>query len=183
MKFKLDENLGLLGKSLLEADGHNVMTVAEQRLSGAQDERIYEVCQDEGRVLVTLDHDFGQTIRFSPEATAGIVVLECKGRVSPSMILGRMIELATLLRTRPIDREHGLLSLAASAFMSESPKWQGDCRQPLSRPGRRPFPARPEWSKQRPRAGQPQGANPGGRARARPFFVPAYRCVLKDHWA
>ena len=49
MKFKLDENLGLLGKSLLEADGHNVMTVAEQRLSGAQDERIYEVCQDEGR--------------------------------------------------------------------------------------------------------------------------------------
>jgi len=105
MKFKLDENLGLLGKSLLEADGHNVMTVVEQQLSGAQDERIYKVCQKEGRVLVTLDHDFGQTIRFSPEASSGIVVIECKGRVSPSMILGRMSELATLLRTRPIDRE------------------------------------------------------------------------------
>ena len=34
MKFKLDENLGLLGKSLLEADNHDVMTIAEQRLSG-----------------------------------------------------------------------------------------------------------------------------------------------------
>jgi predicted nuclease of predicted toxin-antitoxin system len=58
------------------------MTVTEQRLSGAQDERIYKVCQEEGRVLITLDHDFGQTIRFSPETTAGIVVIECKGRVS-----------------------------------------------------------------------------------------------------
>jgi hypothetical protein len=31
MKIKLDENLGLLGKSQLEADGHDVMTIAEQR--------------------------------------------------------------------------------------------------------------------------------------------------------
>jgi predicted nuclease of predicted toxin-antitoxin system len=83
----------------------NVMTVAEQRLSGAQDERIYEVCREESRVLVTLDHDFGQTIRFPPEATAGIVVIECKGRVSPGIILARMNELITLLRSKPIDRE------------------------------------------------------------------------------
>jgi predicted nuclease of predicted toxin-antitoxin system len=100
MKLKLDENLGLHGKSLLEADGHDVMTVAEQQMSGAEDERVFEVCQNEGRVLVTLDHDFGQTLRFPPEATAGIVVLECKGRVSPTMILGRMRELATALRTQ-----------------------------------------------------------------------------------
>jgi len=77
MKVKPDENLGLLGKSLLEGDGHDVMTIAEQQMSGAEDERIYEHCRDEGRVLVTLDHDFGQTIRFPPDATPGIVVLEC----------------------------------------------------------------------------------------------------------
>jgi hypothetical protein len=35
MRFKLDENLGLLGKSLLEADGHDVMTVAGQQSSRA----------------------------------------------------------------------------------------------------------------------------------------------------
>ena len=39
MKFKLDENLGLLGKTPLVAEGHDVMTVAEQRLSGAKDAR------------------------------------------------------------------------------------------------------------------------------------------------
>jgi predicted nuclease of predicted toxin-antitoxin system len=105
MKIKLDENLGLLGKSPLEADGHDVRTIAEQQMSGAEDASIYEICRGEGRVLVTLDHDFGHTLRFPPEATAGIVVLECKGRISPAVILARLSELAALLRTRPIDRE------------------------------------------------------------------------------
>jgi predicted nuclease of predicted toxin-antitoxin system len=105
VKIKLDENLGSLGKSLLEADGHDVMTVAEQQLSGAEDEQLYLHCRGEGRVLVTLDHDFGQTIRFSLDASPGIVVLECKGRVSPSMIQARLNELATLLRTQTVDGE------------------------------------------------------------------------------
>lgn len=105
MKFKLEENLGSLGKALLETEGHDVMTVADQKMSGAQDERVYEVCRDENRVIVTLDHDFGQTLRFPPEATAGIVVLECKGRLTPTMIRARLTEFATLLRSRPIDRE------------------------------------------------------------------------------
>jgi predicted nuclease of predicted toxin-antitoxin system len=105
MKLKLDENLGSFGKSLLVADGHDVMTIAEQQMSGKDDAGVYEVCRDEDRVLVTLDHDFGQTLRFPPEATAGIVVLECKGQLSPAMILARLKELATMLRLRPIDSE------------------------------------------------------------------------------
>jgi predicted nuclease of predicted toxin-antitoxin system len=67
MKIKLDENLGLLGKSMLEADGHDVMTIVDQQMTGADDEHIFEVCRSEGRLLVTLDHDFGQTLRFPPE--------------------------------------------------------------------------------------------------------------------
>ena len=105
MKIKLDENLGFLGKSLLEAEGHDVMTIVDQRLTGVADERLYTVCQNESRVLVTLDHDFGHTLRFPPEATPGIVVLECKGRLSPSMIVARMRDLAVMLRTRSNDGE------------------------------------------------------------------------------
>src|SRR5438874_360646 len=105
MKIKLDENIGLLGKSLLETEGHNVMTVVEQQMTGAEDERIYEIGRDEGRMLVTLDHDFGHTLRFPPELTAGIVVLECRGRISPSMILARVRELAAMLRMQPNDGE------------------------------------------------------------------------------
>lgn len=105
MKFKLDENLGSLGRSLLEAEGHDVMTVAEQHLSGSHDSLVYEVCRGEERVLITLDRDFGLTLRFPPEQTAGIVVLDCRGRLSPGMITARLAEFATLLKTRPIDRE------------------------------------------------------------------------------
>jgi hypothetical protein len=36
MKIKLDENLGSLGMSLLEAEGRDVMSIAEQQMSGAQ---------------------------------------------------------------------------------------------------------------------------------------------------
>jgi predicted nuclease of predicted toxin-antitoxin system len=105
MRIKLDENVGLIGVSLLESEGHDVKTVAEQQMSGATDERLYETCRDESRVLVTLDRDFGQIIRFPPELTAGIIVLECKGRLSPTMILARLAEVATLLRSRLIDHE------------------------------------------------------------------------------
>ena len=105
MKIKLDENLAALGKALLEADGHDVMTVYEQQLSGTPDTRIYDVCRDEGRVLVTLDRDFGHTLRYPPEATAGIVVLECQGKQSLAKIAARIRELSVLLREHPIDRE------------------------------------------------------------------------------
>jgi len=105
MKFKLDENLGRLGKSLLEAAGHDVMTIADQQMMGTEDERVFEICRREARVLVTLDHDFGQTLRFPPELTAGIVVIECKGRLTPKMILARMHELAAALKIQPVDGE------------------------------------------------------------------------------
>ena len=105
MKFKLDENLGARGKVELEADGHDVMTIREQDLRGASNVKIYSVCRDEERVLITLDHDFGQTLRFPPETTAGIVILECRGRQSPENILARLKEFAAVLRSRPIKNE------------------------------------------------------------------------------
>ena len=94
MKLKLDENLGNLGRDLLQSAGHDVSTVALQQLSGRPDTDIYAVCLDEQRILVTLDRDFGETMRFPPEATAGIVVLACHGRLTPENILARLRELA-----------------------------------------------------------------------------------------
>ena len=107
MKIKLDENLAALGKSVLEAAGHDVMTVEEQKLSGATDNLIYEVCRAEWRVLVTLDHDFGHTLRFPPEETAGIVVLECRGRQSLAALAARIDQLSLVLRDYPIDGKLG----------------------------------------------------------------------------
>ena len=71
MKFKLDENLGFLGARLLRGVGHEVATVPEQELCGTADEALISVCRDQGEVLVTLDLDFGNPLRFEPSRYAG----------------------------------------------------------------------------------------------------------------
>jgi predicted nuclease of predicted toxin-antitoxin system len=103
MKCKLDENLGDIGRDVLTASGHDVSTVVMQELSGSVDVALYEACRREGRVLITLDRDFGEVLRFAPEGTAGIAILDCRGRLSPTNILARIKELATLLKTEAID--------------------------------------------------------------------------------
>lgn len=103
MKCKLDENLGDLGRDLLTASGHDVSTVAMQGMSGSGDVELYEACRAEGRVLITLDRDFGEVLRFPPENTAGIAILGCRGRLSPAAILARIKEFATLLEIEAID--------------------------------------------------------------------------------
>ena len=75
MKLKLDENLGLRGREICIAAGHDVSTVAEQHLTSAPDPKVLEVCASEGRCLVTLDLDFANPLRFPPTAHAGIAVL------------------------------------------------------------------------------------------------------------
>lgn len=103
MKCKLDENLGDIGRDVLAAAGHDVATVAMQGLSGSNDASLFQVCRTEGRVLITLDRDFGEILRFAPEDSAGIAVLDCRGRLSPTTILARIKELAALLETESID--------------------------------------------------------------------------------
>jgi predicted nuclease of predicted toxin-antitoxin system len=90
MKIKLDENLASLGRDLLIAAGHEVSTVLEQQLSGAADAVLYEACRAAGQVLVTLDRDFGEVLRFPPEPTAGTAVIDCRGRPDTLGLGGRI---------------------------------------------------------------------------------------------
>jgi hypothetical protein len=54
-------------------------------------------------VLITLDRDFGEVLRFPPEGSAGIAILDCRGRLSPSTILARINELALVLAIQSIS--------------------------------------------------------------------------------
>ena len=96
MKIKLDENIGRRGTELLRSAGHDVMTVREQNLQGARDETLFDVCAGEDRVLITLDHDFGQVLRFPPERSAGLVILEPGARVRPGSLLDRLRDFLAL---------------------------------------------------------------------------------------
>jgi predicted nuclease of predicted toxin-antitoxin system len=100
VKLKLDENIGQRGLELLKAAGHDVMTVRDQQLQGAKDEVLFAVCANEGRALITLDHHFGQVLRFPPEQGAGTIILEIGARATAQALLDRMSDLITLLQTR-----------------------------------------------------------------------------------
>jgi predicted nuclease of predicted toxin-antitoxin system len=102
VKIKLDENIGHRGLSLLKSAGHDVMTVRDQGLEGASDEKLFEICSAEGRVLITLDHDLGQILRFPPEKSAGIVILEAGSRTTLQAIIGRLRDFLAVVEDHSI---------------------------------------------------------------------------------
>jgi predicted nuclease of predicted toxin-antitoxin system len=80
VKFKLDENLGRSALEFLIQAGHDVDNVLQERLSGTDDENLFRVCQTEERALITLDHDFGQVLRFPPRSSSRVALLELPRR-------------------------------------------------------------------------------------------------------
>jgi len=104
VRLKLDENLGRSAAELCRAAGHDVTTVRDQGLGGAPDETVFAVSAGERRVLVTLDRDLGQVLRFPPSSSAGIIVIDAGPRASHRGLLGRIRELLTMLETHSPDR-------------------------------------------------------------------------------
>ena len=75
MRFKLDENLEGQLASLLTDRGHEADSVVAEGLGGATDERLFAKCAADRRVLITLDLDFADPLRFPPAGGPGIMVL------------------------------------------------------------------------------------------------------------
>ena len=75
MRLKLDENLPRSLIGLLTEAGHDTDSVAEEGLTGADDQTVFVSARGAGRLLVTLDRGFGDIRRYAPGTHAGIVVL------------------------------------------------------------------------------------------------------------
>jgi predicted nuclease of predicted toxin-antitoxin system len=79
MKLLLDQDVYAITKRLLSSRGHDVVTVAQIGLSRADDEEILRIAQEQGRILVTRDRDFGNLV-FVKALGSGVLYL----RVLPS---------------------------------------------------------------------------------------------------
>ncbi len=67
----MDENVDARLAVLLRDEGHDANTVREQGLHGIEDKALYEFCKKEDRLMVMLDLDFSNIIRFPPEGIRG----------------------------------------------------------------------------------------------------------------
>jgi predicted nuclease of predicted toxin-antitoxin system len=86
MKFKIDENLPIEFAELLQNACHDAMTVNQQKLSGEKDSILLDICQKEGRILVTLDLDFSDIRAYPPNLFVGIIVLRVNRQDKPYLI-------------------------------------------------------------------------------------------------
>ena len=75
MKFKIDENLPVEFAEILVKSGYDALTVNDQNLAGEADEILIEICKKEHRILITLDLDFTNILKYIPEKYEGIIVL------------------------------------------------------------------------------------------------------------
>lgn len=78
MRIKLDENLPAKLAPLLEAKGHDVDTVPEERLTVKDDPTIWQAAQRAGRFLITQDLDFSDIRQFRPGTHHGILLLRMR---------------------------------------------------------------------------------------------------------
>lgn len=74
----MDQNLPVEVAQLLRSAGYPATTVQDEGLAGAEDEILAERVRIEGRVLITLDLDFGDLRAYPPHDFHGIIVLRCK---------------------------------------------------------------------------------------------------------
>jgi predicted nuclease of predicted toxin-antitoxin system len=90
LKLKLDENLSERHAVAARERGHDATTVLAENLCAASDATVLETARSEGRVLVTMDKDLSNTVRFPPQRYAGIVLLRLAEPVTLESIERRM---------------------------------------------------------------------------------------------
>ncbi len=101
IRFKIDENLPVeVSHQLLEA-GYDAVTVWDEQLHGATDAIISAVCQNEGRILITLDLDFANVQSYPPQELPGLIVLRLRYQDKPH-VLEVMERLIPLLSDEPV---------------------------------------------------------------------------------
>jgi predicted nuclease of predicted toxin-antitoxin system len=76
MKFLLDVNMPRSTKAALDQRGFDAVAVRDILPPATPDSVIYDLAKQEGRLLVTRDHDFLNILLYPPAQTPGIIVVK-----------------------------------------------------------------------------------------------------------
>ena len=94
MRLLLDQDVYAATERFLTHAGHDVVPVVRVGLSRAGDEEILHAAQEQTRILVTRDRDFGNLV-FVQALGSGVICL----RIRPSTLNGVHAQLETVLNT------------------------------------------------------------------------------------
>lgn len=77
MKFIADENLGIRVPEYLKGQGFDIITVKDIA-RGKPDADILKIANEEDRILITLDKDFGELVFRDKLIHSGVILLRLK---------------------------------------------------------------------------------------------------------
>lgn len=106
-KFLLDENLSHETAEFLNGLGCDTKTVAQFHLGGTTDERIAEQAVKAGRILITLDLDFGEMYYLGSPKKLGVVILRLRNQTVESI----NVALRILLDSKILDKKSNRFAL------------------------------------------------------------------------
>lgn len=113
MKFLLDQDVYALTERFLREHGHDVVTASLLGLSRACDSDLLKTANEQGRIFVTRDRDYGNLV-FVHGAGSGVIYL----RILPSTINDAHAELKKVLET------HEETELAKSFIVVEQHRYR-----------------------------------------------------------
>ena len=107
MRIKLDENIPTSAAERLRSAGHDVDTVADENLSGAEDAVVLRAATSVERLVVTLDRGFGD-IRANPPGSHGGILVVRSADQSPAAVRS---DLARLLNDIDLQELAGCVAV------------------------------------------------------------------------
>lgn len=75
MRFLLDECLSAKIAQRLRSGGHDCVHVYERGLGGQPDERVMSLADEENRILISADTDFGELLATAPVLAPSLILL------------------------------------------------------------------------------------------------------------
>ena len=76
MRFLADESVYVAIVRALRDLGHDVVDLKEKKVYGVPDDEVFQLAVEQGRILVTMDLDFGNILLYPPGTHPGIIVLK-----------------------------------------------------------------------------------------------------------